>query len=235
MGPSSSAAPPAEHATRALQVTGEYQKRPLDPVDRFSEIIFGLIMVLTFTGALSVAESGRREVREMLAAALACNVAWGLVDGVMYVLTSIAGRARVALVFRGIRAADPATARAIVLAALPEGAAAITDEAEADRMVARARALPESRRPPSLTAADLRGAVSSCLLVVLATFPPTIPFLLVEDAARALRISNGLAVVSLFLAGYSLGKATGVRAWLFGLVMVILGSALVGLTIALGG
>jgi hypothetical protein len=234
MGPSSSATPPTEYATRALQVTGEYQKRPLDPVDRFSEIIFGLIMVLTFTGALSVAESGRQDVRQMLVGALGCNVAWGLVDGVMYVLSSIAGRARLALVFRGIRAADPSTARAIVLAALPEGVAAITDEAEADRMVARVRALPESR-PPSLTAEDLRGAVASCLLVVLATFPPTIPFLLVEDAERALRISNGLAVVSLFLAGYSLGRATGVRAWLLGLAMVVLGSALVGLTIALGG
>ena len=235
MDPPSSAAPLTGHARRALQVTGEYQKRPLDPVERFSEIIFGLIMVLTFTGALSVAESGRQEVREMLIAALACNVAWGLVDGVMYVLTSIAGRARIALVFRGIRSADPATARAIVLAALPEGIAAITDEAEADRMAARIRALPEARRPPSLTTADLKGAAWSCLLVVLATFPPTIPFLFVEDAARALRISNGLAVLSLFLAGYSLGKASGVRPRLLGLVMVVLGSALVGLTMALGG
>lgn len=234
MGPSSSAAPPTDDVTRALRVTGEYQKRPLDAVDRFSEIIFGLIMVLTFTGALSVAESGRQEVRGMLVAALGCNVAWGLVDGVMYLLTSLAGRARLGLVFRGIRAADPATARAIVLAALPEGVAAITDESEADRMVARVRALPEARRQ-SLTAADLRGAVASCLLVVLATFPPTIPFLLVEDAERALRVSNGLAVASLFLAGYSLGKATGVRPWLLGLAMVVLGGTLVVLTIALGG
>ena len=83
--------------------------------------------------------------------------------------------------------------------------------------------------------ADLRGAAASCLLVVLATFPPTIPFLLVEDAARALRISNGVAVASLFIAGYGLGKSTGLRPWLLGLAMVLLGSALVGLTIALGG
>jgi len=235
MDPSPSAAPPSVHASRALRIVNIYQKRPLEPVERFSEVIFGLIMVLTFTGALSVAESGRQDVRQMLVGALGCNVAWGVVDGVMYVLTSIAGRARRALVFQGIRAADPATARAIVLGALPEGVAAITDEAEADRMVARVRALPEPRRPPSVTVADLRGALGSCLLVVLATFPPTIPFLLVEDAALAMRISNGLAVASLFLAGYSLGKATGVRAWLLGLAMVVLGSALVGLTIALGG
>jgi hypothetical protein len=235
MAPSSGAAAPSRDAAHALQVVSEYQKRPLEPVERFSEAIFGLIMVLAFTGSLSVAESGRQEVRRMLVAALACNVAWGLVDGVMYVLTSMIGRSRRALVFRGIRAADPVTARAIVLAALPEGVAAITDEAEADRMVARVRGLPEPPLQSRFKVADLRGAVGSCLLVVLATFPPTIPFLLVEDASRALRISNGLALVSLFLGGYWLGKETGVRPWRLGLAMMALGSALVVLTIALGG
>ena len=71
--------------------------------------------------------------------------------------------------------------------------------------------------------------------MVLATFPPTIPFLIVEDTTRALRISNGVAVACLFLAGWSLGKATGVRAWLLGLAMVVLGSSLVAITVALGG
>jgi hypothetical protein len=233
MSPSPDAIPPA--SGRALQIVGAYQKRILDPVERFSEVIFGLIMVLTFTGALSVAESGRQQVREMLVGALACNVAWGLVDGVMYLLTSVVGRARQILVLKGARAAEASTARAIVLGALPDGVAAITDEAEADRMVARIRALPEPRWPVRVTGEDLRGALASCLLVVLATFPPVVPFLLVEDAGRALRISNGLAVASLFLAGYWLGKATGVRAWLLGLTMVVLGSALVGVTMALGG
>jgi hypothetical protein len=220
--------------TRALQAVSTLQKRPLDAVDRFSEVIFGLVMVLTFTSAVSVAEGGREGVHEMLVAALTCNVAWGLVDGVMFVLTSIVGRGRSALVMRGIRAADPAQARAIVLAALPEGVASITDEAEADRMVTRVRSLPEPR-PRFITASDLRGALGSCLLTVLATFPPTIPFLLIEDPSRALRVSNAVAVVCLFLAGYYLGKATGLRAWLLGLAMVVLGSGLVGLTIALGG
>ena len=82
---------------------------------------------------------------------------------------------------------------------------------------------------------DLWGALASALLVILATFPPTIPFMLVQDPSRALRISNGVAVVCLFLAGWWLGRATGVRAWLLGLVMVVLGSGLVAVTVALGG
>ncbi len=235
MAPSSVAAPPNEDANRVLRITGEYRKRPLDAIDRFSEIIFGLIMVLAFTSSFSVAAGGQQEVRQMLVAALTCNLAWGLVDGVMYVLTSIAERARRALVIQGIRAADPVTARAIVLASLPEGVTAITDAAEADRMVERYRALPEPEHRAAVSLTDLRGALASSVLVVLATLPPTVPFLVVEDAARALRISNGLAVVSLFLAGWSLGRATGVRAWAFGLSMVVVGSSMVAITIALGG
>ena len=42
-------------------------KRALDPIDRLSEVLFGLIMVLTFTGSLSVSEAGREDVRTMLA------------------------------------------------------------------------------------------------------------------------------------------------------------------------
>jgi hypothetical protein len=226
-----SAAGPEAHALRLVAA----RKRVLDPVERFSEIIFGLVMVLTFTGSVSVAESGRQEVRDMLVAALGCNVAWGLVDGVMYVVTSLVERARRHAVLWGIREAGPASARAIVLGALPEGVALVTDEAEADRMAARVRTLPAPPRRAGVTGDDLRGAVGSCLLVVVATFPPTLPFLFVEDVERALRLSNALAVVSLFFAGYSLGKATGVRGWALGLAMVLLGGGLVALTIALGG
>jgi hypothetical protein len=39
--------------------TIESSKRVVSPIDRVSEVLFGLIMVLTFTGSLSVAEAGR--------------------------------------------------------------------------------------------------------------------------------------------------------------------------------
>jgi hypothetical protein len=223
------------HPERALRIVREYRKRPLDPVDRFSEVIFGLIMVLAFTCSLSVVERGAQDVRTMLVAALTCNLAWGLVDGVMYVLTAIAERARRVTVLRGIRAASPEVARRLVLLALPEAFEAITGDAEADRIAARFHALPESEPRRLLTGEDLRGALWSAILVVLATLPPTIPFLLVADARLALRISNGVALVSLFLSGFWLGRATGIRAWLLGIAMMVLGSLLVAVTIALGG
>ncbi len=42
----------------------------LDPIDRISEVLFGLIMVLTSTGTLSVATAGRADVKTMILAAL---------------------------------------------------------------------------------------------------------------------------------------------------------------------
>ena len=58
----------------------------LNPVDRIAEVLFGLIMVLSFTGAISASTDAREEVGELLWAALGCNVAWGLVDAIMYLM-----------------------------------------------------------------------------------------------------------------------------------------------------
>ena len=66
--------------------------RLLDPVQRISEILFGLIMAVTIVGSLSIAASGREEVRTVLVAALGCNLAWGLVDAVMYLLNTLTER-----------------------------------------------------------------------------------------------------------------------------------------------
>src|SRR5207237_10285655 len=83
-------------------------RRVLEPIDRVSEVLFGLIMVLTFTGSLSVAEAGRSEVRTMLIGALGCNLAWGIIDGVLYLMGCLAEKGRGLLTFGGgRRAAHP--------------------------------------------------------------------------------------------------------------------------------
>ena len=73
------------------------------------------------------------------------------------------------------------------------------------------------------------------MLVFLSTFPVLIPLLLVGRAGLALRISNGIAILMLFLTGNALGRYSGRSQWLTGLVMVLVGCVLVGACIALGG
>ena len=69
-------------------------KRVLEPNERISEVLFGLIMVLTFTGSLSVAEAGRDDVRTMLIGALGCNLAWGIIDGILYLMGCLSEQGR---------------------------------------------------------------------------------------------------------------------------------------------
>ena len=73
------------------------------------------------------------------------------------------------------------------------------------------------------------------LLVFLSTFPVALPFLLIPDAHRAVRVSNAVGVVLLFFSGYALGRYSGLRAVAVGLAMAGIGVLLVAMTIALGG
>src|SRR6476620_9947002 len=85
------------------------RRRVLEPDERVAEVLFGLIMVLTFTGSLSIAEAGRDDVRAMLIGALGCNIAWGIIDGVLYLMGCLAERGQNLSVYRALRAtSDPA-------------------------------------------------------------------------------------------------------------------------------
>src|SRR6188474_2665547 len=99
-------------------------QRVLDPTERVSEGVFGLIMVLTFTGSLSVAEAGRDDVRTMLIGALGCNIAWGVIDALLYLMGSLASRGRDLAVLRALRgAADPQQTQQAIALVVPELAA----------------------------------------------------------------------------------------------------------------
>jgi len=211
-------------------------RRVLDTVDRVSEVLFGLIMVLTFTGALSVAEAGRDDVRTMLVGALGCNLAWGLIDGIFYVMGCLAERGRSLLTFQAVRrAADPGQAQRLIAEALPPVIASLLQPAELAALHRRLRELPEPPPRAGLSREDWLGGLGVLLLVFLSTFPVVIPFLVMHRAAPALRVSNGIATAMLFVAGYVYGRNVGHHPWLLGLCTVLLGAMLSALAMALGG
>jgi VIT family len=209
--------------------------RVLDPIARISEILFGLIMVLTFTCSISVGEAGRQEIRTILVGAIGCNLAWGLVDAVMYLMSSLTERARNLRILQFIRrTSNPQEAHSIIGNALPPVVASILGLQELETIRKQLNLLPEPPRT-HLRKEDWVGAVGVFLLVFLSTFPVIIPFLFIRDARLALRLSNGIAIVLLFLSGYTLGRYAGDHPWQTGLWMVIVGIVLVGITMALGG
>src|SRR4051812_28701088 len=161
-------------------------KRVLEPIDRVSEVLFGLIMVLTFTGGLSVAESGRDDVRTMLIGALGCNLAWGVIDGVLYLMGCLAEKGRGLQAFRAVRkASDPREAQRLVADALPSVIASIMEPAELERMRQRLQKLPEPPMQARLEQDDWRGAAGVFLLVFLCTFPVVVPFIFMHNAGPA--------------------------------------------------
>jgi VIT family len=209
-------------------------RRVLDPIDRVSEILFGLIMVLTFTGSLSVAEAGREDTRTMLIGALGCNLAWGIIDAVLFLMGGLADKGRIVLALRAARRSSTSEdAQRIVANALPPRLAEIL-EPELASIEQRLRRLPEPPIP-RLDRDDWLGGLAVFLLVFLSTFPVAIPFLVFSSVAVAMRVSNLIAIVMLFAMGYTFARLTGRGAWFWGVSMVLLGLALTGLTKALGG
>jgi len=207
----------------------------LDPVDRISEILFGLIMAVTIIGSLSIANAGRNEVRTVMAAALGCNLAWGLVDAVMYLVRTLTERAHNWRLARKVIGAEPEAAHRLIEQSLPSHVATITGPGELEGMRRRLLALELPARP-MLHRDDFLAAFRIFLLVVFATFPVVLPFLLTDNAALAMQASRVVALVMLFLAGFSLGRHTWNPHPMYpGIGMTLLGVALIAAVKALGG
>jgi hypothetical protein len=230
--------PPEPTTTAADPLTplsAKSSARILEPMDRISEVLFGLIMALTFTLTLGVVTADSIEVRTMLLAALGCNLAWGIIDASVFLMARFNQRGRNAMQLRAVRrAADAGDARRIIADALPPLLARVLPPDQLELMRLRVLQLPEPLRP-RLTRHDWLGAISICLLSFLSTFPIVIPFILIGDARLALRVSNAVAIAMLFVCGYAFGHYAGFRPWAGGLLMVAVGAALVGVAIALGG
>ena len=208
----------------------------LDPVDRASEVIFGLLMAMTFVGTLGVAEGGREELRTLLRAALGCNLAWGVADAVMY-LVGVATQARRdrALLQRLHAGVDAATGRQIATEGLLPALAATLDDDDLERLRLRLLQAPRPAGTPRLRFEDYRAAVGVFLLVVFATFPVVLPYLFLDDVVRALRLSQAIGLATLFIAGAALARYSGGSMWRLGLLMSALGAVLLVVLVLLGG
>jgi hypothetical protein len=208
----------------------------LSPVDRVSEMLFGLFMALTFVGAVSVADHGDAQIRAMFIAALGCNLAWGLVDAVMYLVRTVTDRGRLLTLIRSVRGApDAETGRRLIEGSLSRVAAGLVSVVEIEAMRGRIVALTSLPPRPKLNRDDLIAALAIFLIVVASTFPVVLPFMLFEDVGMAKNVSRAVALAMLFAGGLALGRYAGYGSWKVGLLMAGLGTALVVAINALGG
>lgn len=208
----------------------------LDPVDRISEVLYGLIMVLTFTGAISASTSTPDDVRQLLWAALGCNFAWGLVDAIMNLMGTLIERGHNLNTFKKIEKAD--SEKKITDVISDEISPLLTElmsPAEILELGKRLKKLPEPTKKNLFTSQDVVSFIEIFALVFLCTMPVALPFAFIQDLHTAMRLSNGIALIMLFSGGYFLAGYAGFKRIPTALSYTALGLCLVAITMALGG
>jgi VIT1/CCC1 family predicted Fe2+/Mn2+ transporter len=154
----------------------------------------------------------------------------------MYLVSLLTERTRNLTLLRRVRSAVSAhEAHAIIVDVMPGRLGSVITAEALEDMRQRLAALPEPPARGRLGRDDFLGAFGVFLLVVLTTFPVVIPFMLFSEVTLAMRVSNAIALVTLFACGFALGRYAGGIPWRSGFAMAAIGVVLVAATIALGG
>ena len=207
----------------------------LSPFERASESVFGILMAISVTAAFEITVGKNISVRELMIGALGCNLAWGLIDAVMYLFAQQFDRHRNHRTVLELRTAPSEEAfRAMVNDAVPPflGNALTAESYARIRQAADAYAAP---RPAFWPLQEFRVAGLICLIVFGSTFPLVVPFMFMQDAWLALRVSNAIAVGMLFVLGWGLGRWSGASPLGSGIVFAAVGAVLAIACVALGG
>jgi hypothetical protein len=204
------------------------------------EVLFGLIMTLTFTlgAGITIQEEGREGARQLLIATIGCNIAWGVIDGVFYMLGQLFERGRRRRVVELVRGAKTDEDAAVLVAGeLDDIIEKVMKPDERRTLYGRIIQQVRSGDIPRVrvTREDVMGGIASFWLVFFASLPAAVPFLFNFDAHVALRISNAILLAMLFGVGYRFARYTTARPVVTGLAFLLFGAALVALAIALGG
>jgi VIT1/CCC1 family predicted Fe2+/Mn2+ transporter len=221
--------------------------RWLDPIDRLSETIFAILIVLLFTVGFRIYMLGNDPshavsadfLTELLIAAFGAAVAWGMVDGLFYALFSMFGRGEKHRLLMRIQTATTEE----------EGIEAIAEELDfilepiaplEKRQLLYADVLEHLHdsdpQPVTLKREDVTGALACVLVAIVAVLPSLTPLLLLRNyGVLALRVSNVVSFGVLFYSGYQWGKYSGSNPWKIGLLLVAFSAIIVLVAIPFGG
>ncbi|MGF6640554.1 hypothetical protein [Paraburkholderia sp. MM6662-R1] len=208
----------------------------LDVVDRVCESCFGLFMALTFVGTVSAVGAGADAGHKMFYTALGCNLAWGLADAVMFLVRTLVARGRRVTLAHSVRGQPNAAAGVRTLrGAMAAWLRPLIGDTELESIRRRVAARPDLPQRAVFVRDDFTAAAAIFVLVVAATFPVALPFVLFANVPTALIVSRVLTIAMLFGSGMALGHYAGFRGWQAGLAMAAVGVVLTVAIIALGG
>ena len=208
----------------------------LNPLDRAAEILFGLIMALSFTCSINITTRGPAGIRQLLIGAIGCNLAWGIVDATMYLIGVLAKKSRNKTIFDSVQ--DPSEtlkATRYISEELPPLLVSVIGVAGLEQIRNKLADTPHAKVDVRLKVRDIKEAIAIFFLIFISTFPVVIPFVIIRDTQLALRISNLVAIVMMFFCGWQLAKYVGYNKWKMSIAIILIGIMLVAVTIALGG
>ena len=213
--------------------------RHLNLNDILGDMLSGLIMTLGFTlGAGLIVQEGQDAIKQVILGILGCNVAWGLVDGAMYIVSSMFDRSRKARLLQLIQqSTNDEDSLAIVGRELDPSLEPFATEKERRQLyqsvLVRLKNLAPQRN--HLKKEDILGAVATFWLTFVFAIPAVAPFLIFTDRFVALRVSDMLLLSLLFLVGYHLGRALHTNPWILGSIVFLVGLVCVAIVVTLGG
>jgi VIT1/CCC1 family predicted Fe2+/Mn2+ transporter len=234
---------PRAHATLA----GSFLEGLLAPIDLLAEAIFAILIVLIFTLWAAVVKIGpypgqpisAESMNELASAAFGAALAWGVIDGILYILFSLFERSERHRILAQIQAAETDEAAVDVIAdQFDHIFEPITGEDRRlmiyEDMLAHLR---DSRpRPVGFQREDFIGAAGSVLVAILAVAPSLAPLVLLRGhGALAIWISNIISFAMLFYAGFRWGRYTGANPWKIGLLLLGAAAIMVLIAVLLGG
>lgn len=220
--------------------------RFLDPIDRLTEAIYAVLIVMTFTMAYRAIDANAANsapmsqlVTNLAIAAFGCAFAWGIIDGAMYVLLSLLERGETNRLLKSLQAAQNKQAAIDAIAdKLDDALEPITTDEERQEIYQHAYVRLRDNAPKRVgfKREEFLGALGVVLIAVVAALPLVIPLLLFRnDASLALRASNLVAIAMLFYFGYRWAHYSGSNPIKVGLALAALGLAMVLVAIPLGG
>jgi VIT1/CCC1 family predicted Fe2+/Mn2+ transporter len=174
----------------------------------------------------------------LLIAVLGCNIAWGIVDGVTYILANLMNRgARARLIATLKKSPNDPIATELANSRIDAVLGELLTPAQRQQLhqwvlEGVERVEPE---PIRLTKADLYTGLACFLIVFGAALPVLLPFLLIPNEFVALRVSNGLTLAMLFMIGWRWAGFANMSRLKTGAALLAMGVVLVVITVALGG
>ncbi|WP_244085867.1 hypothetical protein [Desulforhabdus sp. TSK] len=223
-------------------VLGEF----LDPIDALFTIFFSILFALLFTlsygiliyhGVIPSSFAGGYG-QELFVTILGAVTAWGIIDGVLYVLgESLARRERYRLLQYVQTSDSEEEAAGAIASELDFILEPITSDEQRHALYHDIRVYLSQAEPQAIgiQRKDVVGAVATVLLSVAAVLPSLLPLLLPDNTVMAIHISNVVSFIVIFAAGYGWGLHTDANPWKIGLLLSSVCLAMVLVAMLLGG